>query len=353
VTYTFVRRAVFAIVLAGGAALTACGGNMSVPPPTGVTKPTPTPTPTIAPVAYTAIGASDAVGYGASIPCANPPVVSTPTCLNLTGTGYVPDIARGLVSAGHAVTLDDLGISGAVLGPDILKVGNMFGSVTGSHPCTPRTGSDVIPADFITNELPNVPANSTLITIFAGGNDTNAIVNAAVCLTLGGASTAQVTAFVNTEVAAFGIDLQTLLTELAAKTTNHAEIVVADLPNFANLPFATGGLPGLTPEPTAVRDLLAGVSVTGIDQGVYETAAQMGVPTVDLLCDPKAYLPANYYTDGFHPNDAGYALFAQKYLAVIAAKAPPLPSFTCSETSVSARRADAAPPRPLPNFEPR
>jgi len=365
---TFTRRAAFVLCLASSAALGACsnnGGGSAAPVPapsasptakptaSPTPKPTPTATPTPAAIAYTAIGASDAVGYGASIPCANPPVVANPGCLNLTGTGYVPDIARALKAGGAVLTLDDLGISGAVLGPDIRKVGNLYGSATGSTPCAPRTGSDVIPGDFITNELPNVPANSTLVTVFAGGNDTNAIANAAVCLTLGGATTAQVAAFVASEVTAFGNDLQELLLAVKAKTGGHAKIVIADLPNFANIPYAAGGLPGLTPLPAAVRDLLQEISVVGFDQVVYKLAATtFGVPTVDLLCNPDSYVPANFYTDGFHPNDAGYALFAKLYEAQIAAAKPTIPSFTCSETKVSTSPASNAVLRPLPNLEP-
>ncbi len=351
------------LCLAASASLGACSsGNVTLPsgqrptaaPTTAPTAtPTPKPTATPLPIAYTAIGASDAVGYGASKPCANPPTVADPGCLNLTGTGYVPDIARSLKAGGAAVTLDDLGISGAVLGPDIRKVGNTYGSATGSAPCQPRTGSDAIPGDFITNELPKVPANSTLVTVFAGGNDTNALVNAAVCLSLGGATQAQITTFLDAEVTAFGADLQQLLLGVTTKTGGKAKIVIADLPNFANIPFAAGGLPGLTPLPLEVRDLLQSVSVTGIDQGVYKTAAEtFGVPTVDLLCDPKSYVPANFYTDGFHPNDSGYALFATKYLALIKAAKPALPSFTCSETKVSVGRSGSAALSPLPNLEP-
>ncbi len=363
-TLSFTRRAVFVLCLASSAALGACSSNpggpaapvtspTAKPTATPTPKPTPVPTATPLPIAYTAIGASDAVGYGASKPCANPPVVANPGCLNLTGTGYVPDIARALKASGAVLTLDDLGISGAVLGPDIRKVGNLYSTASGANPCQPRTGSDAIPGDFITNELPNVPANSTLVTVFAGGNDTNAIVNAAVCLEIGGATTAQVTAFVATEITAFGNDLQQLLLGVAAKTSGHAKIVIADLPNFANIPFAAGGLPGLTPLQPAVRDLLQAVSVVGIDQGVYQLAATtFKVPTVDLLCNPDSYLPANFYTDGFHPNDAGYALFAKLYEAQIAAAKPTLPSFTCSETKVSTRPASSAALRPLPNLEP-
>jgi len=54
--------------------------------------------PAVKSIASTAFGASDAVGYNASVPCANPPVVAMPTCPG--GTGYVPVIARALALGG-------------------------------------------------------------------------------------------------------------------------------------------------------------------------------------------------------------------------------------------------------------
>ena len=114
--------------------LAACAKNTAVPPTVSTQ------------VFYTAIGASDAVGYNASIPCANPPAIAVPTCPG--GTGYVPVLARTLAANGATVTLDDRGISGAVIGPDILATGNLYGSQGSAAPCQPRTGNDVIPADF-------------------------------------------------------------------------------------------------------------------------------------------------------------------------------------------------------------
>jgi hypothetical protein len=46
-----------------------------------------------------------------------------------------------------------------------------------------------------------------------------------------------------------------------------------------------------------------------------------GVIVVDLLCDPRSYQAGNYSSDGFHPNDAGYAYLTG--LVVQAATATP------------------------------
>ena len=57
------------------------------------------------PIVYTAIGASDAMGIGGSVPCL--PFTDCPN-----GTGYVPRVARQLEADGHAVTLQELRDSG-------------------------------------------------------------------------------------------------------------------------------------------------------------------------------------------------------------------------------------------------
>lgn len=279
-------------------------------------------------VAYTAIGASDAVGYGASVPCtvASPALVADPSCPEPGANGYVPDIRTDFAGVGFTAILQDLGISGAVIGPDIQAMGDMYSSASGPTPCQPRTvGVDAIPGNFLQNELPNLNPGATFVTIFAGGNDTNAIVNAIAC-GAGGATQASVTAFITKEVTAFGGDFGTLVGTVHAKAPN-ATIVVANLPNFANIPFALGF-------PAQLRAALQGTSVA-IDQDVINTVAAKGIPVVDLLCDPNSYMPQYFYTDGFHPDDAGYALLAQKFVQQALTDNPVAPESQCAQEAVS------------------
>ena len=102
-------------------------------------------------VFYSAIGASDSVGLGSSVPC------TTQACPD--GTGWVPVLARRLDA-----TLMNLAISGAVIGPDIQALGIKYGRS--------------IPANYIDQEGRQVPKNTTLVTVLAGANDINAIVTA-------------------------------------------------------------------------------------------------------------------------------------------------------------------------------
>ena len=332
------RRSLLFTMLATPVALAGCGGGSVV-----LTRTTATAVP-LSTVNYTAIGASDAAGYGASVSCntsQNPVQVALPTCPG--GTAYVPDIRTLLDARPHTtVVLDDLGISGAVVGPKTLALVDAYGSVSSSAPCLPRTGGDLVPGDFITNELPNVKGNETLVTIFAGGNDTNGIVNAAVCQLEAGQSQVAVAAFLTTSIAQFGAEFSQLVAGIEAKAPN-AEIVVANLPNFAGIPFAQN--PAVAP----AKPYLQAVSV-GIDTTVYAPAAKAGLRVVDLLCDPASYVASNFYTDGFHPNDAGYAAFASAFVAQILASTGAQPQATCSYMSLAsgARRVLSG---GIPNFD--
>ena len=326
------------LVALAAAMLAACSSSSTTPP----TKPAAKPLY----IAYTAIGASDAVGYGASVPCttASPALgAADPTCPEAGADGYVPDIVHDLAAYGFVASLQDLGYSGAVIGPDIEATVNMYDSIEGPNACQPRPPADQYPANFLQNELPDVNPSATLVTIFAGGNDTNGIVNAIAC-GAGGATVASQTAFITQEVTAFGNDFATLVGgvhELAPKAT----IVVANIPNFANVPFALEA-------PAALRQALQAVSVS-IDVDVINTVVANGVPVVDVECNPQSYNPANFYTDGFHPNDAGYALLAQLFVQQALANYPAAPLSQCSEQAVSsasvrARAAAAAIKLPVP-----
>ena len=103
---------------------------------------------------FTAIGASDAIGVGSSQPCL--PFV---TCTD--GGGYVQQVTRRLRMDVRSVTLTNLGIPGAVLSPETEAIGD-------------AVGLDIFD-DFLEREMPFVPRDANLVTVFAGGNDVNTI----------------------------------------------------------------------------------------------------------------------------------------------------------------------------------
>ncbi len=249
---------------------------------------------------YVALGASDAVGFNASISCdgsANAagtrPQRSEPLdCPN--GTGYIPRLARLLPGP---VELINLGRSGAVLSPAMQAL---------------REG---IPANLLQDQVPRIPPNATLITIWVGGNDTNAIVFAAAQRALRGEDPLP---FIERQIQQFAADYQTLLQAVRARAPQ-ARLAVANLPNFALIPLGQQ-------QPSSLRQLLALVSV-GLSQRAINPLSQQGIPVVDLLCDPRSYRRESFFpgplADGFHPNDRGYAELAEAFVRILQQPVPP------------------------------
>jgi lysophospholipase L1-like esterase len=249
------------------------------------TSPTPIaagpPAPNAA-VHYTALGASDTNGIGSSAPC--PPFDACPN-----GMGYVSVLTRTLRSGGREVTFANRGIIGAVLSPAIESIARQYGrDVTGN---------------FVDREAPFVPRETTLATIFGGGNDVNALVEAIER----GAGSADVRTYADTQIRAFGSDYDRLIRAVRDRASG-AFIIVINLPNFANLPYARG-----YGEPR--RRLMQYLSV-GFSREANRQAGP-GIVVLDLMCDERSYEGSLYSSDGFHPNDAGYAYLAQRLMAIV------------------------------------
>ena len=107
-----IRLAARALVLLALIGAAACDNNDNPNQPTPPANPNE--------VFYAAIGASDAVGFGSTVPCF--PFADCPD-----GTGYVPLTARRLKADGKIVSLTNLGIPGAVLSSETQTLGNSFG----------------------------------------------------------------------------------------------------------------------------------------------------------------------------------------------------------------------------------
>ena len=248
---------------------------------------------------YTAIGASDATGHGASIECV--PFSECPA-----GTGYVQVAARTLKAQGFTLTLNNLGIPTAVIGRDFEMLGQQYN----------RT----IVGNFIDQEMPFVQKDSTVVTIFAGGNDVNTITAA-----LGaGAGAGDQTGFIDAQVKAFGADFTTLLAGIRERAS--PRIVILNLPNLAGLPYLVNG--SLAKRQAAQR------AAVGMTTMVINGLASADIAIVDLMCDPRAYVASNYSSDGFHPNDSGYAFVASEVVAAITSAAYPTPRSSCSQMSI-------------------
>jgi lysophospholipase L1-like esterase len=105
-----------------------------------------------------------------------------------------------------------------------------------------------------------------------------------------------------------------------------ARIVVLNLPNMGALPFLAGGT---LPERQAAQRASVGMSKTGINVLTGD-----GVRVVDLMCDARFYLASTFSADGFHPNDQGYAMFADHVVKAASATSYPSPQTTCPQMTL-------------------
>jgi lysophospholipase L1-like esterase len=283
------RSRPFLIVLAA-LLVAACGNNSPAAPSPGGPPAAGTP------IHYTAIGASDANGVGSSVPC-----LPFSACDN--GTGYVAVLARRL-GASRQVTVTNMGIPATVLSPAIEAVARQHGrEVTGN---------------FVDRQMPFVPRESTLVTIFGGGNDANAIGDAMEQ----GAAGSDVAGYIARQAQAFGADFNRLIAGVRERAPQ-SFIIVINVPNMALLPYATR-------YPIEHRRVLQAVSVAFTREANRQ--ASSGVAVLDAMCDGALYAPANFSSDGFHPNDAGYTHLAGRLAAIVeggaSAPASSCPSMT-------------------------
>ena len=278
-----------ALVMAIG--LAACSGSSSGG---GTTPTSPTPPTGTTAVAYTPIGASDAAGVGASVPCL--PLANS--CSQ--STSYVGLVQRRLAET-RTVSLVNLALPGGVLSPDIDRLGDELGRS--------------IPGNFLTQLAPFVPPSTTLVTIFAGGNDTNTL-----ALAIGaGRGGADPSAWLTQQVQGFARDYGLLIDAIRARAPG-AYIVVLNTPNFGALPYVAG-------RPLAERRIVQDVAVRLTREAINPLAGR--VPVVDLMCDARSYQPSIYSADGFHPNDQGYAFIAEVLLQAITSGSAPAPAASC------------------------
>jgi lysophospholipase L1-like esterase len=291
-------RIAAALLLACGIGTTACDKlGLGEEDPTAPSPPAPG-----TPIRYTAVGASDVVGYGSSAPC----VLLFGDCPE--SKGYVFVAAGRLRSDGYTVTVTNRGIPTATISQAFQQLGVQYGQ--------PIFGN------MLDGELPFVPRDSTVVTIFAGGNDVN-VITAALG---GGAGAGNQTAFVDQQVQNFATDYQALVDGIRDRIGASGRIIALNLPNLSRLPYvATAPLP----QRQAVQRAAVGITTTAINP-----MAARGVRVIDLMCLAALYSPASLYSDGFHPNDAGYALIAAEVVRAVTASSFPAPQASCPQMTM-------------------
>ncbi|MFO7303045.1 MAG: GDSL-type esterase/lipase family protein [Acidobacteriota bacterium] len=247
------------------------------------------PTPIGREVVYDALGASDTIGYGSSNPCL--PLIDC-----TTGPGYVQQVTRRLQADGRQVSLRNHGWPGAVLSPETQALLQSMGG------CQAQ-GTDVC-RNLLLEGAPYVRRSATLVTMFIGANDVNAIGRAVRSGRTGGLDQA---AFIQSQIEKFARDIQEAATTIRSRAPE-ARLIVLNLPNMANTPYASGFT-------VAEKRVLQQLSV-GFSAGINALAGQNAV-VVDLMCDGNFYNPALFSSDGFHPNDTGYNYLTERVYSAV------------------------------------
>lgn len=246
---------------------------------------------------YSAVGASDVMGIGSTTPCF--------LFEDCNGTGYVWVAARQLREQGFTVTVGNLGIPAAVISRSFQDLGSQNGRTIGGN--------------LLEQEMPFVNRNASFVTVFTGANDVNTITAA-----IGnGAAGSDPTGYIDQKVSAFGSDYAALLNGIRARATT-ARIIVLNLPNMAAMPF-------LATAPLERKQAAQRASVR-MTTAVINTL--QGVTVIDLMCDSRFYQSSIYSSDGFHPNDTGYAIIGAEVVKAVTNTSYPAPRSSCSQMTI-------------------
>jgi lysophospholipase L1-like esterase len=177
-------------------------------------------------------------------------------------------------------------------------------------------------ANMMESAVPFVPRESTVVTLFAGGNDVN-VITAALG---GGAGATNPTAYIDLQVQNFAADYRSVVTALQDRLDASARLVLLNLPNLSRMPY-------VATRPLAQRQAVHRASL-GMTVSAINPLASQAVRVVDLMCLAALYQPASLSSDGFHPSDAGYALIAAEIVRAITATTFAAPLGSCPQMSM-------------------
>ncbi len=246
---------------------------------------------------YSAVGASDVMGIGSTTPCF--------LFEDCNGTGYVWVAARQLRASGYTVSVGNLGIPASVISRSFQDLGTQYGRTIGGN--------------IIEQEMPFVRRDASFVTVFTGANDVNTITAALG----GGAGGSNQAAYIDDKVSTFGTDFTALLNGIRARAPQ-ARIIVLNLPNLAALPYLASA--SLAQKQAAQR---ASVRMT-----TNAINTQQGVTVIDLMCDTRLYAASFYSSDGFHPNDNGYAILGGEVVRALTTSSYPAPRASCGQMTL-------------------
>lgn len=225
---------------------------------------------------YVSLGDSITYGYGVEQNChAFPthPVDIDSYCPD--GASYAILTAKALRDAGVAGHFMNLGINGATI------------------------------ERVITDELPYLPANATLVTLYIGTNDSRAVRNP--------------DNSISSVVQKYESHYEQLL-QMIHEQAPQARIVLINFPNQKYLAAGYNVEEDVLPRYNRISQILA----TFVDMHYPK------YPVVDTICNPVSYDQNLLYRATVHPNEAGAVHLAHAVTAVILAKHPPAPPASCT-----------------------
>lgn len=156
----------------------------------------------------------------------------------------------------------------------------------------------------IADELPYLPAETTLVTLYIGTNDSRTV-----------KSPQHTIAEVTAQYEQHYDQLLAMIHERAPK----ARIALINFPNEKYLASTYNFPADVLPRFDATSQLLA----------KFIDAHYPKYPVVDTICNPSSYDVALLYKGGVHPNEAGAAILADAVVKVLLAKTPPAPPAKC------------------------
>ena len=178
--------------------------------------------------------------------------------------------------------------------------------------------------NLLDSELPFVPRDSTLVTIFAGGNDVN-VITAALG---GGAGAANQTAFIDQQVQNFRPRLHG-----AGRRHPRSDRRVGRESSRSTC-RTLRGCRIVASAPRSAQRQAAQRAAVGMTTTAINAMTSRGVRVVDLMCLAQLYAPASLSSDGFHPSDAGYALIAAEVVRAVTSESFPAPQASCPQMSM-------------------
>ena len=218
---------------------------------------------------YVAIG--DSITYGTGVKQSCGPFPTQPVDIEEycpDGTSYAILTAKGLRKAGIAGSFMNVGIGGAHV------------------------------EQTISEELPYLPANTTIVSVYLGTNDSRVV--------------RKLTLPISEAVEQFEEQYEKLLSAIHAKAPQ-ARIVLINFPNQKYLADPKRFGDDITPRFDATSQIL--------DKFIDDHYPKYSV--VDTICNPSTYDPAMIFEAGVHPNEAGAAVLAKSVLHEILSPAPP------------------------------